>query len=129
MELEDERDAVTARQQETDELLAQAQRLADAKLEESAHLREVTAAAQSHAASVQSQLQAAAAEVAALRTEMQRLEAEASRTRDSLESALRATENRAARLAEELAAIKASRSWRWTAWMRGPERNPTAEGP
>jgi hypothetical protein len=146
MEIEDERDATAARLADTERLLAEAQRLADTKLDEAAHLERVRADLQvqfdhlrhqqhlTHQALEQVRAQFAHAETSwrheqEVTTGLQ-LQLVAQNT------ALRIAEQRAAALAAESAthsariteldreqrAMKASRSWRWTAWLRSLER-------
>lgn len=146
MELEDSRDELTPRLAATKELLAQAQALADAKLDEAAHLESVRADLQAqfeHMRHMQhvtnqaliatrDQLAAAAATNLTLSASLDTAQSEASHHSHQAASRARdlvaATANLAARQArvEELTAeldiIKASRSWRWTGWVRALER-------
>lgn len=146
MEIEDERDATAARLVDTERLLAEAQRLADTKLDEAAHLERVRADLQAqfdhlrhqqhltHQALEQVRAQLAQAETswrheqevttglqlqlvaqnAALRTAEQRAA--------TLETESATRTARIAELDREQRAMKASRSWRWTAWLRSLER-------
>lgn len=146
MELEDERDELAPRVAELEKLLGEAQQLADRKLDEAAHLERVRADLQAqyeHMRHLQhvtnealeatrAELAAATQELAATRSagaDLQRrledaaahaatLSAEIDQSR--AESAARA--ERIAQLDAELRAMKSSRSWRWTAWLRALER-------
>ena len=107
MELEDERDQLAPRLAAVEALLRAAQQLADAKAAEAGHLAKVVTDTQAHAAKVQQLLEQAAND---LNNTLARLtETEAAR----LEA-----EETAASLRAEIAALKATRSWRWTAWLR-----------
>lgn len=153
MELEDVRDELMPRLEEAARLLAAAQALADAKLEEAAHLERVRADLQQqfehmrHTQHVTNQaleqtraeLQAAEQGNARLLDEVEKLQvligrqAEMDRTLRSglarLEEQLAACESESATrlsrlqtLDAEQRAMKASRSWRWTRWLRSLER-------
>ncbi|MBA4135765.1 MAG: hypothetical protein C0518_00450 [Opitutus sp.] len=121
MELEDAREMLAPRLLELERLLQSAQQLADEKLEEAKHLGEVTAATQAHAAAVQQQLDAAliqfreqSAQLARTLENAAECEAESMTLRGQLE----AERARTSALAGELARLQATRSWRWTAWLR-----------
>lgn len=121
MELEDASEMLTPRLAALERLLQSAQKLADEKLEEVKHLGEVTASAQAQAAAIQQQLDVAstqlseqAAQLARASESAARWEAESTTLRGQLE----AERNRASALAGELACLQATRSWRWTAWLR-----------
>jgi chromosome segregation ATPase len=153
MELEDERDELTPRLAETSTLLAAAQALAEAKVDEAAHLEKVRADLQAqfdHLRHIQhvtnEALTAARTEATRLsadaealrqqgrvdRAEIERLLAETRSLRETLDrteqqraESNRISAERAARIATldaELRAVKSSRSWRWTAWLRSIER-------
>jgi chromosome segregation ATPase len=107
MELEDERDWLMPRLAETEALLAAAQKMADGKIEEAAHLGRVLAETQIHVAGLQQRFTAASAETAATRTRLAQAEATAA-----------AAEKKLAELRNEITGMKTSRSWRWTAWLR-----------
>lgn len=119
MELEDAREELAERLAATDELLAAAQRLADEKISETAHLT-----------SVQRQLASRGTE---LQGEIERLARELDETRGRLASvtsdvaaahtAAADAEQRAATLRAELAGIRNSRRWRWSAWLRWLDRS------
>jgi chromosome segregation ATPase len=114
MELEDARDSLTPRLQELEQLLGQAQTLADQKLNEAAHLAKVLADCQARAAQLQEMHDRAAADLAASRAAVAAAEArltERVATIARLETGLKQAET-------ELQALRSSRSWRWTAWLR-----------
>jgi len=153
MELEDERDELAPRLAETSALLAAAQSLAEAKVDEATHLEKVRADLQAqfdhlrHTQHVTHEaLMAARNEIIALtagtealrrqdllsRDAIDRLQTAAgalqetlARTTQQLGESERVSTERAARLQQidaELRALKSSRSWRWTAWLRTIER-------
>lgn len=119
MEIEDDRDATAARLAEVEALLSAAQRLADAKLDEAAHL-----------ARTLTDLQTAQQGLVIATEEKERMLQDA---RDSLSATQRdlanerslrcALEARVERLVAEIATMKASRSWRSTAWLRAIENS------
>lgn len=111
MEVEDERDQRAAQVAELETLLATAQQLADAQVDEAAHQRNVAAAAQSHATALQAQLAQAAAEIAAGRDQLARATAAADHDRAAATQTIAALE-------AKIAAMESTRSWRWTAWLR-----------
>lgn len=146
MELEDQRDTLTSRVNALETLATEAQALADAKADEAAHLSRVQkdlaaqvehqqhlqhvthlaleearkkladtetelTAARARADAFQGKLTSALADGDSLRAELQALHTEANRRAD-----------RIAELDRERAAMRASRSWRWTAWLRSLER-------
>jgi chromosome segregation ATPase len=153
MELEDHRDELAPRLNETEALLAAAQALADQKLDESAHLAKVgadlqrqcdhlrhmqhvthealTAARQEHAA-VSARLAVAEQHGTQLRQDLTALAEQAGRLNQTisrlgleLASATSLAATHLARLNEldaEARTMKASRSWRWTRWLRSLER-------
>ena len=153
MELEDARDELAPRLQETSALLAAAQALVEQKVDEAAHLEQVRVDLQvqfdylRHTQHVTNEaLEAVRAEQVtqlnrqtALLAEIedqqslvrQLSEADAAHRARAAEQAAALSglrnENTAqtARIAEldaEQRALKASRSWRWTAWLRSIER-------
>jgi len=142
MEIEDERDALATRLSAAERLTAEAQTLADAKLEEAAHLEQVRATQQQQfehlrhmqhltnealnetraqlaardatLASAQQQLAQAEAALLSVRQQVASLETRlASATRDA-----NIHEQHLTALESELRALRASRSWRWTGWLR-----------
>ncbi|MBX3749991.1 MAG: hypothetical protein KF897_07885 [Opitutaceae bacterium] len=126
MELEDERDTLAPRVTELEALLQAAQQLADQKLDEAAHLARVLADTEAHAARLQSTLQQAQRDHALAqeslsthRARLSALETEAA----NLRAAAEAQSNRCAALEANLAALKRTRSWRWTAWLRAIGRS------
>ena len=113
MELEDARDEIAARSAETSRLLSAAQSLADQTLDEAAHSEKVRVELQvQHDKLQQLQLVTQAA-----------LEAERARLHETAAKAA-AQQQRAAQLETELSRLKNSRSWRWTAWLRGGGKQP-----
>ena len=111
MELEDERDQLAPRLAEVEALLTAAQKLADDKGEEAAHLAKVLADTQAHAAHLQKIFEQTSAESAALSARLAQTESAASAARTEADHSLAA-------LRSEISAMKATRSWRWTAWLR-----------
>lgn len=146
MELEDERDELAPRVTELENLLTSAQKLADQKLEEAAHLDQVRAGLQAqfehmrHMQHVTNEaLNATRAQLAAAQQSLAEADARATSQEAALTSlrtnlaqgasdlqaarnALQAHSERIAQLDAELRALKTSRSWRWTAWLRALER-------
>ncbi len=146
MELEDERDELAPRVTELENLLTSAQKLADQKLEEAAHLDQVRAGLQAqfehmrHMQHVTNEaLNATRAQLAAAQQSLAEADARATSQEAALTSlrtnlaqgasdlqaarnALQAHSERIAQLDLELHAMKSSRSWRWTAWLRALER-------
>jgi len=153
MELEDERDELVPRLAETSRLLAEAQVLAEGKVDEAAHLEKVRADLQAqfdHLRHVQhvtnEALTAARTEAAGLGREIEALRHQAQRHREDLDGlmatnhtmgeqltqteqllaeSVKLARERTARIEEldgEQRALKSSRSWRWTAWLRAIER-------
>ena len=128
MELEDTRDGLAPRLTELERLLAEAQTLADRKLDEAAHLEIVLADSQADNAQLRQVLESTGRELAAThearaRAEMQlaldretlaRLETELVRSREATADGLR----RRGELEAELQHLRSTRSWRWTAWLR-----------
>lgn len=114
MELEDARAELAAKLAEAGQLQRATQALADRKLDEAAHLEKVLADIQSHLERLhQQQVQANRdfeATCAALAQSEAQLAAGNATVRQLVADLLK--------LNVELAAIKSSRSWRWTAWLR-----------
>lgn len=151
MELEDERDELAPRVAELGNLLAAAQKLADQKLDEAAHLEKVRAdlqaqyehmrhmqhvtnealnatraqlaAAQQALAEAESRSTAREAALAALRAQL----AQGATDLQAARAELQSLATRITQLDAELRALKQSRSWRWTSWLRALER--TLRGP
>lgn len=113
MELEDARDEAAACVVASASLIQSAQSLADLKLDEAAHSEKVRAEQQTQAEELQ-QLQFATQAT---------LEAERVRLRETIAKAA-AQQLRAEQLEAELQRLKNSRSWRWTAWLRGRGKSP-----
>ena len=114
MELEDVRLGLVPRLVELEKLLAQAQTLADQKTDEVAHLTQVVAGLQGQLAHLQQAHQLAGQDLTATRAVVAEANAEVARhaaTLAQVGATLRQTET-------ELKNVKASRSWRWTAWLR-----------
>lgn len=111
MELEDERDQLAPRLTEIESLLAAAQQLADAKTSEAGHLGKVVAETQAHAANLQQLIDQATASLAALQARLGLAEAASTAARLDAEATI-------AGLRAEIVRMKATRSWRWTAWLR-----------
>jgi len=107
MELEDVRENLTPQLAELEKLLRAAQLLADATTDESAHLAKVLADTQAHAAHLGQLQLKLTEEIASVVTALEQREYRI----NQLEASLRQLET-------ELQAIKATRSWRWTAWLR-----------
>ena len=107
MELEDARDTLAPRLAELEGLLAGAQSLADRKLEEAAHLEKVLAEARQQSAQLRQLQQQSDAALAGARAAL----AEAT-------GKLTLSQETITRLESELRALKSSRSWRWTSWLR-----------
>ena len=118
MELEDARDTLAPKVAELTAVVRTAQSRADQKLDEAAHLARVLADAQAHAAHLAQLHAQASADLAASRAQLATLETQL-RQRDDL---LAQNESVRAQLTAELRAIKASRTWRWTSWLRGSDR-------
>ena len=107
MELEDDRDALTHQLDETRHLLTDCQTIADHKLGEVSHLETVLAMARIHAEQLQSLQDQTAVALSTTRENL--VKTEASLVRQEME---------VQRLDAILSALKSSRSWRWTAWLR-----------
>lgn len=146
MELEDERDAARHDLAAADQRVAEAQTLADAQTERADHLARTL---ESHQAEIQhlrhiqhvthealndtrarlaateNDLATARAAAERLAAELQTALAEQRRTHDALAAAqtdIAALTQQLGELDREQRALKASRSWRWTAWLRALER-------
>ena len=154
MELEDDRDEQAPKRAELEQLLAEAQALADAKLEEAAHLAGVVtdlqsqqnqlrhtqhltnealntarterdrltaslATAQEHGQRLEGNVVALARETAGLKESLSHLQHELGETK----TVASARADRVTQLDVEVRTMKASRSWRWTAWLRSIERS------
>lgn len=114
MELEDVRENLVPQLAGLEQLLRQAQTLADLKTEEAAHLTRVLADLQAQFTRLNEAHQAAAQELAATRATLAETTAQLARQTEASAQAAAARD----RLEAELRAIKSSRSWRWTAWLR-----------
>ncbi|WP_438479498.1 hypothetical protein [Oleiharenicola lentus] len=111
MELEDERDQLAPRLAESNALLKSAQALTDRKSDELAHLAKMLGELQLHAANLQKHFEQTAGELNLTREKISSVEAGAIQARDDASKTIDA-------LRSELAGIKSTRSWRWTAWLR-----------
>jgi len=142
MELEDLRDEIAGKMGNAESLLVAAQTLADQKLDEARHLDKVRGDLQAqyehmrhmqhitNEALNQTRAQADAGEQQRRQLELDIIKLQAriaqlSTTADSLDHTLRDTQNLAkdqsiqiARLENELKTIRATRSSRWTEWLR-----------
>jgi chromosome segregation ATPase len=107
MELEDARETLTPRVADLEKLRQAAQAIADDKIAEAAHLGQVLAETRRQRAELESAAGATAQHLDSARAALADAKA-----RLAAESAA------VARLQAELEGIKASRSWRWTAWWR-----------
>jgi len=148
MELEDERDEARTRLEDVEHLLAAAQKLADQKLDEASHLEKVRAELQAqyehmrhmqhvtnealhHARrqteAVENQHRQVQRDAASFKARLDELSENLASLRQNLDEAKRDSQNRAdqiAHLQKELATMRATRSWRWTAWLRNAEQKP-----
>lgn len=146
MELEDVRDENAAKLESLGGLLAAAQTLADQKVDESAHLEKVRTDLQAqyehmrhmqhvtNEALIQARLQIESAEkqrnqllqdISALQTQIGQLSESQSRLQANLSDSQKLSLSRGdqiVRLEAELTTIHASRSWRWTGWLRAIAR-------
>ena len=109
MELEDARDETAARLDETNRLLHGAQSLADQKLAETAHAERLRAESETQLAQLQRLQQA-------ITQSLEVAQAQLAEIQRKLEA------QRLAQLDADLRALKTTRSWRWTAWLRAVER-------
>ena len=129
MELEDVRDILTPRLAETERLLREAQLTADRKLDETSHLENVLAGLQGQYEQLSVRQQKAQLELASLSSALNASRLESAGHKDVItqleNKSARLQAESAARLAElgrletEQRAMRATRSWRWTAWLRG----------
>jgi chromosome segregation ATPase len=132
MELEDVRDELAAKLGDTEKLLTAAQTLADQKVDEAGHLAKVHTGLQAqyeHLRHMQhvtnealndtrQQLAGTADQAVLLTKNISQLSLEVAEANSTAAARL-------ARLNEldaEVRAMKASRSWRWTSWLRSLER-------
>lgn len=111
MELEDERDLLSPRLKDIEALLTAAQQLADTKTGEAAHLTAVVADNQTHAAKLQALMDQSAAALMAAQAQLLQTQREATAARQAADETITS-------LRREIATMKATRSWRWTAWLR-----------
>jgi len=114
MELEDVRDMQVPRLAEMEQLLQEAQTLADRKFAECSHLEKVLADLQTQCDRLLQAQRQAAQDLATLHDEGV---ITAGRLADSQALASRLASTVEQREAE-LLALRSSRSWRWTAWLR-----------
>ena len=114
MDLEDVRDTLAPKVAEFEQLLAAAQTLADRKLDEAAHLEKVLADSRAQVENLQVQLQKIAADLAGSRLHLTQAESDLLRVQHEAS----AQSTRRAQLEATLAAMKSTRSWKWTAWLR-----------
>ena len=120
MELEDARDSLAPRLVELDQLLQAAQTLSDHKTDESAHLEKILAEARTQGEQLRQLQQQTSEDLATTRAALAEVTARLTQRDEAvlqLEASLR-------RLDSELQTVKSSRSWRWTAWLRKPGRQP-----
>ena len=146
MELEDTRDETGARLGENERLLQAAVTLADQKLDEAAHADKIRADLQAQFVQLQQIQQAAHAALAAAQVRLAQAEqaiavekqisadlaAQLRQVRETesklttqlheITAASDARQQRIGQLDVEIRAMKSSRSWRWTAWLRSLER-------
>ncbi|MCF7689147.1 MAG: hypothetical protein K9M98_10010 [Cephaloticoccus sp.] len=118
MELEDERDQLTPRLDEIESLLAEAQKLVDLKLDETAHLQQVVADSQAQATTLQSQLTQSASELSTISNQLGQSEREARDMKEQFTESVNNLTSRLNKLQGEIERCHSSRSWRWTAWLR-----------
>lgn len=153
MELEDSRDELVPRLAGVEQLLGQAQKLVEQKMEAATHLEQVRVelqaqydhlqhvqhvtntaleATRTEVSTLQDQVSALLTETEALHTLTQQLasteQAQRERLKQQAEEINALRDESTTRLARintldaEIRAMKASRSWRWTAWLRSWER-------
>jgi len=146
MELEDVRDELTAKCDNVEGLLAQAQKLADQKIDEASHLEKVRSdlqaqyehmrhmqhvtnetlnEARARAESSETQRKQFQLDIAALQTQIAQLSENLNRVQVSLGASQVLSQTRAdqvVRLEAELHSMRATRSWRWTGWLRAIAR-------
>jgi chromosome segregation ATPase len=118
MELEDVRDSLTPRLAELEQLLQAAQTLADQKVEEATHLGTVLANLQAHCDHLLLTQQLTGQELASTRAAAAEAAAEAAARLARSTETVRRLESVLRQLEGELLAMKSSRSWRWTGWLR-----------
>jgi len=146
MELEDARDELAPQLVETEKLLAAAQTLADQKADEAAHLARVAAERQEQfehmrhmqhvtnealnetrtqlaavtgrSGQLQQEVLALSEQIAQLTRSLDRLGVELAEAGSTAATRL----DRINELDAEARTMKASRSWRWTSWLRSLER-------
>jgi chromosome segregation ATPase len=106
MELEDERDLLAPRLAEIEGLLAAAQKLADGKVGEAAHLTRVVADTQAHAMNLRELQVKLTQELSGLAASLEQREIR-----------INQLEADRGKLEMELQAMKSSRRWRWTGWL------------
>lgn len=146
MELEDARDELAPRAAELEKLLTAAQVLTDRKVEEAAHLEKVRTGLQAQydhmrhmqhvtnealnaertkSAGLERELQDARQTHATLRQKIATGQAQVDDLTTGLTQARNESAAQLARIGQletERRAVQASRSWRWTAWLRSLER-------
>lgn len=151
MELEDTRDETGARLGENERLLQAAVTLADQKMDEAAHADKVRADLQARfiqLQQIQQEAQAAlgaaqvrlaeaeralaagkqgAADLAAQLRQVRETESKLTTQLHEITATSAARQQRIGQLDAEIRAMKSSRCWRWTAWLRSLER--TFRGP
>jgi chromosome segregation ATPase len=118
MELEDTRDEVASRLETNEKLLQSAQALADQKLDEAANAERTRVDLQKQFAELQRLLHTTNEVLATTQNQLN----DAIVKIESQEDASAAREKRIEDLDTEIRRLKSSRSWRWTAWLRGVER-------
>jgi chromosome segregation ATPase len=146
MELEDARDELQQQLAAAEKTLRSAQELAEAKLGESTHQAKVLDELRAHCDHLRHVQHVTHTALEQTRGELTAAQASAARLGDALavstargddlaretvrlgtslgelEALATARADRIAALDRELAALKRSRSWRWTSWLRGIER-------
>jgi chromosome segregation ATPase len=146
MELEDVRDETASKLESVEGLLAGAQTLADQKIDEASHLENVRSElqaqyehmrhmqhitnealnqARAQAESVETQRKQLQLDVAALQVQIVQISENLNRVQSNLGESQTLAQIRAdqiVRLETELHAIHATRSWRWTGWLRAIAR-------
>jgi len=146
MELEDVRDELTAKCDNVEGLLDQAQKLADQKIDEASHLEKVRLElqaqyehmrhmqhvtnealnqARAQTESSEDQLKQLQGDIAALQTRIAQLSENLNRVQANLgdsQALAQARADQIVRLETELHAMRATRSWRWTGWLRAIAR-------
>jgi septal ring factor EnvC (AmiA/AmiB activator) len=107
MELEDLRDELVPKLRAAQQLQATAQQLADAKADLAHHLESVVTAQTAQLAALGEQMAQLHQQLTAAGNQIGEFHAEINRLRSECQ-----------RHTDELQAVKKSRSWRWTAWLR-----------